>query len=247
VSLVKIVQLLALALNPATLKHESDAAIRKAELLSRDDGTVASLLDSVHKLKVAKAETERDLAQCRSTIDALQAQNHSLQSEGERLQAEVNGLKAEVHALKEVVSDDARAYVNFADFARRAGQSYARKLWKSAFAFEAAITIKEMNAWETVGLAPAVWLAKLDALTEEQRKPTARKPWTAKERARLQAILDQGHTDLATARILTGEFGRRIYESSITTQRRQLFRQEGWAPQCRPSAGRRRGQTKPLH
>jgi hypothetical protein len=182
-------------------------------------------------------------------MEALQAQNLSLKVEAQQLQAEVEGRKAEVGTLKAAASHNDRSYVTFDSFGASAGRTYGRKLWKSAFAFEAGITVKEINAWETVGLAPADWLAKLDALTDYQRKPTARKPWTAEERARLRAVLDQGHSDLATAQILTEEFGRRLYESSVANQRRQLFRNNGWAPQGRPGSGRgrARGRANPLH
>jgi hypothetical protein len=74
-------------------------------------------------------------------------------------------------------------------------------------------------------------VAKLDALTDEQRKPTARSPGQTEERARLRTVLDQGHTDLAAAQILTAEFGPSDLRVFHYEPAPSSVPSGGWAPQ----------------
>jgi hypothetical protein len=109
-------------------------------------------------------------------IKELRAQNQS-----SRLRRAAPGgnqdLRQKVRAWKTTASDDGRSYITFDAFTASAGRSYGRKLWKTAFAFEAGITIKHINAWETVGSLPPVGG---EARCADRRAAQAHrsKPWT---------------------------------------------------------------------
>ncbi len=173
----------------------------------------------------AHADTTNDLRRAKAERDAIKEAYAALHAKYERLQAENAALREGTAA-----SDTGDAYMRFSVFRQRATAIYGRDRWKSAFATAAGISIKELNAWETVDTIPAALAVKLDALTEEQRRPASRKPWTGDDIKRLKQVLDAGKSDLEAAHILSVHLGRRLHETSIAGQRRRLFRDTGWLP-----------------
>jgi hypothetical protein len=91
--------------------------------------------------------------------------------------------------------------------------------------------LDELNCWQGAKIFPADKAAMLDNLAPEQRKPASRERWTSADLERLKAVLPAVASDLEAAQILSAEFGRRLFEPSVTKQRRFLFSTEGWKPE----------------
>jgi hypothetical protein len=124
-------------------------------------------------------------------------------------------------------------YLHYEDLAARAHAIFGRAHWRGALAYHLGISIKVMSAWKTVDLVPASFVAELERMTEVERQPASRQPWTPDEHQALKALINARQTNLEAARILSARFGRRLYESSIAGQRRRLGR-EGWSVERRP-------------
>ena len=232
-NLMTIFRLLATALNPTTTAAEAKAAIQKAHNLGQSDGTIASVVGSLDHQIQATQKLKEQLRVKEAEVEALQEQNSLLGEEVDSLRTEVAILTTENSAVKAATSDTGRTYAPFGLFAEHARLRFGRKTWKSAFAFDVGITVKEINAWKTVDLVPAEWAATLDRLSHEERKAASRQPWTDDERARLRELLEHGFSDLAAAQLLTGELGRRLLEPTITGQRRRLSKEGGWVARTR--------------
>lgn len=129
-------------------------------------------------------------------------------------------------------ADTGVGYVDFGLIAEKAVRRCGRATWKPAVAFALNMSVKELNAWKTVGVFPAELVARVAALNDCECASSSRQQWADDEIEQLKAILDEGHSDLEAAVILTRKLGRRIYETSITNRRRRLFRDECWRPRA---------------
>ncbi|TXN17220.1 hypothetical protein FV219_00915 [Methylobacterium sp. WL122] len=127
-------------------------------------------------------------------------------------------------------ADTGAQYVEFATISELAMNRCGRATWKSAVAFSINMPIRMLNAWKAVGIFPAHLVAHIDALSDHDYEPSSRQRWSSDEIDRLKVVLHEGRSDLEAAVILSKEFGRRIYETSVTYQRRRLFRIENWRP-----------------
>jgi hypothetical protein len=255
----KIARLLNLAGDPSANTHEAINALQTARrmvreigsgfevLFSRDNFENSALQDEIHKAQAEAAAQKRKADQAiraakergaestrlKQIISAQQEQLEASRARCVRLESQVELLQAKVHAreleAQAFKSDCGRVYVQFSDFAASATKCFRRARWKSAFAFEANMTLKMVNAWETVGLMPAEFASYLKGLSPEQLKNASRQPWTREEVARLAELVPSGESDSNLAHLLSREFGRRIFESAVTTQRRRLRRENAHA------------------
>jgi hypothetical protein len=203
----------------------------------------AEAMDKIKSLEeqLKRAESARlsEAALRDQEIEGLKAGNKALAKEAARFKKENAKLRKKgetVPGTESVTSDTGASYTSFEEFKRKALANYGRDYWHSAFAHEAGITVKQLRAWETVDLIPDQLAAKLDGFGEEQRKPASRKQWSFAENERLKELLSDGADYLEAARVLSREFGRRIFEGSISRRRQVLFREEGWSPAPRSGA-----------
>ena len=133
-------------------------------------------------------------------------------------------------SLGSTVSDAGADYIPFETYAVRARTKIGRAAWRAAVAYHLNISLKLMSAWKMVGLVPAAFLARLEEMTDVERQSASRDRWTAAEHHALKGLLNEGKGNLEVARMLSAKFDRRLYESSIVSQRRRLRQDDGWAP-----------------
>jgi hypothetical protein len=159
-----------------------------------------------------------------TVMDRLTAEN---QTQAERI-AELEARIVELEAAQKAkpaaatVSDTGEEYVPWIEFEAAAMKAFGREgSWKSVAAFEMDMDVKVLNAWQTVGVIPARYVAMVQALTDDQKAPASRKSWSDDDYARLQALVDKGKRNREIAKILSREFGRRLIETSITGARRR--------------------------
>ena len=167
----------------------------------------------------------------RQRVKTLEAERQRLQAQCDRLTAKTGISNEPSQSPEDVVSGDMRReYISFRSLAAKAERIFGHRRWKPALAAALGMSMKELNGWQNANAFPAHMAKRLDEFTIDQLKSASRQPWTVDEIERLKVLLETGASDLDTAQTLSAEFGRRIYEPSVTRQRRRLFRIEGWKP-----------------
>lgn len=98
----------------------------------------------------------------------------------------------------------------------------SRASWKSAVAFELGESLAHIGAYVTLGKVPRAHVDTIRQLTElkgpDRTRWTPEQIWTVRELAR------QGQSPLDIARVVSGRFGRRTFESGITRLLTQIAR-----------------------
>jgi hypothetical protein len=94
--------------------------------------------------------------------------------------------------------------------------------WRTAFAHAAQIPLRVLRQHLLEENILPELVGRLSKLKAEALRPASRQRWSQTERDRLKQLVASDCTDLELARILSGEFHRRIFESGVARQRRQL-------------------------
>jgi hypothetical protein len=165
----------------------------------------------------------KNVERLREENDTLRAEKRAQAERIAELEARVTELEAaQAEPAAATVSDTGEEYVPWIEFEAAAMKAFGREgSWKSVAAFEMDMDVKVLNAWQTVGVIPARYVAMVQALTDDQKAPASRKSWSDDDYARLQALVDEGKRNREIAKILSREFGRRLVETSITGARRR--------------------------
>lgn len=197
---------------------------------SRDDQQ--KIIDENARLKQENELLHAYAAKFSDMYNRIQAFHTRADSERQRLELENIELAERVRVLESATSSDTgQRYGTYAAAAAVAARVFGTDRCKPAWAAALGMPLKVLNGWEAAGAFPTHLIDKLSRLSPEQVKPASRKPWTLADLECLKAVLATGASDFEAAQILSVELGRRLFEPSITRQRRRLFRTEGWKPE----------------
>ncbi len=191
-----------------TEQEKTQKLFRQAYQLASE---VTSLKNEVAQLKRKLLHSEEELAR-RTTVEVARIDEVPSTSDADKSTRRHDQPASSTTAIE---------YVPVAELSDRARGMIGRH-WKAALAFRLQITLKEMAAWQTVGIVPTAFCSAFESMTENDCAPASRQRWTVQEYQRLAELVGEEKSNLEIAQILTHDFRRRLYESSIVGARRRM-------------------------
>lgn len=200
------------------------------------------------RLQNVKADLSTKIRIIEEENDAIASRYEELREKFDSLQRSYNEicdrLRADSESKKENTRSDNINYTNtntsdqgvkfvpIASHARTASDQFGR-YWKSIVAYHLGIPIAKLNAWLIAEFLPSEMAMRFSEIIMLNPSAPSRKSWSKADVCRLKAVLNAGADDLTAALIMTEYCGRAIYETSIASRRRALFRSDGWQPDLR--------------
>lgn len=171
---------------------------------------------SSHKKEIAKLEGDIETLrkQLRQRDETITKTTNLLRA----CEAEIESLKLRLPnkgTRKAVRSDGTMHYAEFANEARRRLVNADRN-WQMMFEAQTGLSRSRFARFCQIGKVDRVeYIEALDRLTACSAPDRYTKAWTVAEVGRVRELTDAGESEKNIARILTGEFGRRITENML--------------------------------
>ena len=207
---------------------------RRIEQLEADNQKLSANL-------VSEADTRADLL---AHIEKLQAENRHLKAAlqtNAKIEPHDGDAQPDACSTGDGVSDLGTKYVQFDKLRVEVANTFTSSRWRGVVALHLGISRKCLDAWEVVGVVPNEYVDRVRAMTDDDRKPASRKPWSQDELKCLEGSLAQELSDLQIAGLITQKCGRKRLESSVVRQRCRLRREGKWRPPTNHSP------TQPAH
>lgn len=232
----------------STQASPKQASITKYEGMIRDYNKrfrefEVKAAEQSQRIEQLEAENQKLSAEIVAEADAraeLSVRIKKLDAENRRLEAALQAndkielldvdIRPDACSSQEGVSDLGTKYVQFDKLRVVVDNTFSSRRWKGVVALHLGISRKCLDAWEVVGVVPDVYVDRARAMTDNDRKPASRKPWSQDELECLEASLARELSDLQIAGLITQKYGRKRLESSVVRQRCRLQREGKWRP-----------------